>query len=331
MAEQSPAPIESLNIKLDDLVIDPRVQARVRMDGEVVDEYAEAMKAGASIPSVDGVRVAEGEFAGKVVIWDGFHRIEAARKCGVTEMPVGVRNGSFADAIDLCTSANAAHGLRRTNEDKRHAVLMALALDKQLKRKRSDRQIAIHVGVHNSTVSEIQAELSGKKKTKKDAPAPSTTEQAETASGPETTNAGVMVDELGRPVNDPKLRAVLALCPEFDDIIRQIGDTIRRVMGLTETVAGDELKGKVQNIKFDLGGARSTVEFARPYTACPYGPGCAPECLACRGRGWVSKETWGRTPENIRNQAISHVAEVSESDTTSQVAVDPEMPEVVAQ
>ncbi len=108
-------------------------------------------------------------------------------------------------------------------------------------------------------------------------------------------------------------------------------ETVQRVLrtaiqGLN--VAGDELRPKLQNIKFDLEGAKNTVKYARPFTSCPYGPNCAAECSACRGRGWVSKETWDRTPENIRNQAISGISEVqvSESDTQSTEAQVDDIP-----
>lgn len=330
MSEQAQVRTES--VKIDELIIDHRAQARINIDEDVVNEYAEALQAGAGMPNIDGVRVSDGEHAGKVVVWDGFHRVAAARQCGATEILVDVRDGTFADAIDLCTSANAAHGLRRTNEDKRHAVIMAISLDKQLKRKRSDRQVALHVGVHNSTVSEIRAELSGKpKKVKKQDEsndAPAAVEQTSDA-----TAQSISVDELGRPVTDDKLRAVLSLCPEFDDVIKQVENAVRRVQGLTETVAGDELKPKLQNIRFDLEGAKNTIKFARPFTSCPYGPSCGPECLSCRGRGWVSKETWDRTPENIRNQALSGIAEVqvSESDTAGTEAHTDDVPaEVVS-
>lgn len=332
MAEQNQVKTET--VKIDEMVIDPRAQARVNMDQNVIDEYAEAMQAGAAIPTIEGVRVTDSEHAGKVVIWDGFHRVAAARKCGVTEIPVDVREGTLADAIDLCTGANTAHGLRRTNEDKRHAVLMAIALDKQLKRKRSDRMVAAHVGVHNSTVSEIRAELSGKSKKTKKRDQDETTREPVTETTEQTGEvAGVQVDELGRPVKDNTIKAVLALCPEFDEVIRQIESAAHRVLGLAETVAGDELRPKLQNIKFDLEGAKNTVKYARPFTSCPYGPNCAAECSACRGRNWVSKETWDRTPENIRNQAISGISEVqvSESDTQSTEAQVDDIPaEVVA-
>ena len=43
------------------------------------------------------------------------------------EISADVRNGEYRDALLYAVSANASHGIRRTNADKRRAVEMALA------------------------------------------------------------------------------------------------------------------------------------------------------------------------------------------------------------
>jgi hypothetical protein len=57
---------------------------------------------------------------------DGFHRLAAHEKNGAPEIEVDVREGSQRDAIRFSLRANETHGLRRTNADKRKAVLTAL-------------------------------------------------------------------------------------------------------------------------------------------------------------------------------------------------------------
>jgi hypothetical protein len=57
---------------------------------------------------------------------DGFHRLAAARVAGLEEIPVEVRQGTKRDAILHAVGANAAHGLPRTNQDKRWSVEMLL-------------------------------------------------------------------------------------------------------------------------------------------------------------------------------------------------------------
>lgn len=319
MSEESnnvPPPIMSETISIDDLTLDERAQARVSLDQSVVDEYAEAWQNGASIPNVEAVRVTEGELAGKVVVWNGFHRIAAAKKLGVVSIGVDVTTGKLSTAIDLCTSANATHGMRRSNDDKRRAVSMAITLDKQLNRKRSDRQIAQYVGVHNSTVSEIRAELSGKTKKKKPH---DTVYKPENEDGEgeinEVKQSLVTVDELGRRVTNPEVQKILVLVPEFDDLVSGIESIWRRLKALAETDAGAELASRKQALAYDLKGVREAIVFARPYTECPYGPGCTPTCNACRGRAWICREQWDRLDEAVQNQALTGIASVSDSDT----------------
>jgi hypothetical protein len=92
-------------------------QARVRLDPAVIDEYAEAMTEGAIFPPV--VLFSEGDL---YWIGDGHHRIKAARQVGYTAIKAEVREGGQREALLYACGANASHGLRRTNADKRKAV-----------------------------------------------------------------------------------------------------------------------------------------------------------------------------------------------------------------
>jgi hypothetical protein len=58
---------------------------------------------------------------------DGFHRVFAPRKAGLTEIAAEVRPGTQRDALVFDISANSVHGLARSNADKRHAVALVLA------------------------------------------------------------------------------------------------------------------------------------------------------------------------------------------------------------
>lgn len=114
------------NLSIDSIRVDPSMQPRAQMDWIVVAEYAEAMKAGDVFPPV--VVFYDGD-----AHWlaDGFHRIRAAKDyAGLTEFPADVRQGSKRDAILFSVGANAHHGMRRSNEDKRKAV-MTLLNDKE--------------------------------------------------------------------------------------------------------------------------------------------------------------------------------------------------------
>ena len=96
-------------------------QPRARLDDAIIQEYAEAMIAGDVFPPVT-------TFHDGAVYWlaDGFHRVNAALRAGRETIEATVHQGTQRDAILWSISANATHGLRRTNEDKRRAVTRLL-------------------------------------------------------------------------------------------------------------------------------------------------------------------------------------------------------------
>ena len=71
------------------------------------------------------------------------------------EIAADVRDGSRRDAILYSLSANANHGLRRSNDDKRKAVVFALR-DPEL-RQLSQRKIAKLCGVTQAMVSKVRS------------------------------------------------------------------------------------------------------------------------------------------------------------------------------
>lgn len=123
-------------------------------DPGTVAEYADAMAAGASFPAVilfhDGTAYH---------VADGFHRVEAARQAGRDTILAEVREGSHRDAIIAAAGANATHGLRRTNADKRRAV-ETLLKDPEWSRW-SDREIGKACAVDHKTVARVRHELTG--------------------------------------------------------------------------------------------------------------------------------------------------------------------------
>jgi hypothetical protein len=136
---------------------DDACQPRATTYLEMVQDYAEAMLAGAQFPAV--VVFYDGD-----AYWlaDGYHRTDAAEAALRTEILADVRDGTKRDAILHSLGANAAHGLKRSNEDKRRAV-MTMLQDAEWSRN-SDRDIARHCGVAPMTViryrTAVMADLS---------------------------------------------------------------------------------------------------------------------------------------------------------------------------
>ncbi len=98
------------------------IQTRAATDAATIEEYAEAAQRGAKFPPVSVIADAE---ANTFWLWDGVHRMEAAKRLGAKRIKANVQGGTYADALRLALGANATHGLRRTNADKRKALDMA--------------------------------------------------------------------------------------------------------------------------------------------------------------------------------------------------------------
>ena len=96
---------------------DGGTQSRAKLNDATTLEYAEAMDAGAQFPPV--LVFYDGE---ESWLADGFHRVAAAKRLEWTDIAVETRSGTRRDAVLFSVGANAAHGLRRTNADKRRAV-----------------------------------------------------------------------------------------------------------------------------------------------------------------------------------------------------------------
>lgn len=141
-----------MRIAIDLIKLDPDLQPRVALDQATINEYAEAMKEGDQFPSVV-------VFYDGAAHWlaDGYHRVHAAKLAGTVEIEADVRNGTKKDALLFSVSSNATHGLRRTQADKRRAV-MALLADPELS-KESDRKLGKIAHVDNKTVAKYRAEL----------------------------------------------------------------------------------------------------------------------------------------------------------------------------
>ena len=138
-------------MKIVDVRLDGGTQPRAGLNEETVAGYAEALARGDKFPPA--VVVYDGT---SYWLIDGFHRIAAARRCAWTDFDCSVDAGTLEDAQWRSYSVNAAHGLQRSNEDKRRAIRAALRHPQG--GSKSDREIATHVGVSHPTVAVIRAE-----------------------------------------------------------------------------------------------------------------------------------------------------------------------------
>lgn len=132
--------------------MDGGTQPRAQIDLAVVADYVEQMTSGVVFPAVT-------VFYDGANYWlaDGFHRVTAAKQTDETEILADVKQGTQRDAKLFSFSANAAHGLRRTNSDKRRAV-EAMLNDNEWSQW-SNAEIARRCNVSHTMVNNIRSEL----------------------------------------------------------------------------------------------------------------------------------------------------------------------------
>jgi hypothetical protein len=136
-------------ISIDLIRLDGGTQPRAALSDPLAEEYAEAMRGGAELPPVTVFHDGADHW-----LADGFHRRRAAELLGLAEIAADVRQGTRRDAILHSVGANAAHGMRRTNDDKRRAVLTLL--DDPEWSAWSDREIARQCGVSDRFVNGLR-------------------------------------------------------------------------------------------------------------------------------------------------------------------------------
>ena len=145
-----------MKLSLDNIRLDGGTQPRAELRLDTINEYAEAMKAGAKFPPVvvfyDGT---------EYWLADGFHRLRAwGQTFRGEEIETDLRQGTQADAQWFSYGANKEHdtaGTRRKRGDIERAVLAALRHPRSTGL--SNELIAQHVGCSEKTVDRHAAKL----------------------------------------------------------------------------------------------------------------------------------------------------------------------------
>jgi len=139
--------MEIRDVPVDDLVLDPNLNLRDRLDDYAVERYVEA---GDRLPPITVYEV-----DGRWLIADGFHRHASAVKTGRRTIPAEVRPGTFAEALDFVAGVNLFHGLPLTRPERRRAVEVKLRLHPE----HSDRRLAEEMGAGRELVARVRKQL----------------------------------------------------------------------------------------------------------------------------------------------------------------------------
>jgi len=140
------------SLRIDLLRTDGGTQPRAGMYLATIADYADEMKNEVRFPPVT-------VFYDGSEYWlsDGFHRVAAAKKIRRDTIDVDIQQGTQRDAILHACGANATHGMRRTNEDKRRAA-KTLLQDEEWSQW-SDREIARRCVVGAPLVGQLRESL----------------------------------------------------------------------------------------------------------------------------------------------------------------------------
>lgn len=125
----------SKTIKIHDIVIDPAIQIRVRLNPDAVEHYADIFD---SLPPIKIYNV-----NGKLLLVDGFTRLAAAGKLHRNVMRADVKTGTYKEALVEAFLANCRHGQPLTR-DERHAGVLRLS-DQGWSRDRISKTLGIGV------------------------------------------------------------------------------------------------------------------------------------------------------------------------------------------
>jgi len=143
-------PVTPTTLRLSEIVLDSDLQSRAEVNMATVGEYTERMQAGDKFPPIDVFAI-----DGVYHLAGGVHRHLAAQKAGLDSFQVKVHQGTRTDAVKFAIKDNCAHGLPRTNKDKRRTIQLAIVELSDL----SDHVIAEICKVSQPFVSALRREL----------------------------------------------------------------------------------------------------------------------------------------------------------------------------
>lgn len=293
-------------LPLKDIRTDGKTQQRP-VEDKVVLRYAALMKDGEVFPPVEIINDGKSNY-----LWDGAHRVAAAKKLGKKYIEANVKEGTQRQAIWLSFSANKENGLPRQTGTAKEIVEKILKDEEWSKRSQHD--IARHVGCTQAFVSKICAEI---KKSASDNQLSDRTTLLEPKAGiPRSETIKVkrgdskyemkkpekkVLDATGKQVPEHLVK-FFKRANDFRQPIKQLNDMLKAVRKGKE--AGDKIYRyiKIENLTAEIGNVKRIFRFALPYAVCRY---CGAdennaECRACDGCGFVNEMTFRATPIELK-------------------------------
>jgi hypothetical protein len=118
-----------------------------------------------------------------------------------------------------------------------------------------------------------------------------------TSEPPEKAVAAVL-DGRGEPVTDPRLQPAFEALGTWKGLEAQLGRVKTMLDELSGGPAGVFLRTEAQNAERLRRDILNILNFARPYTTCPYCQGKG--CDGCKETGWTTRPAYDNAPEELR-------------------------------
>lgn len=237
-------------IALSKIRINGGTQARAELNQETVAEYAEAYRVGANMPPVS-------LFFDGADFWlaDGFHRYFGAKAAGLDQIQEEITPGTKRDAILFSLGANAKHGLRRSNADKRKAV--SVLLNDPEWAAWSENDIAKRCCVSNHLVADVKKSLTSFSPSEKPAERTYTTKHG-TAATMRTANIGAKkpVAEQPQPEQD-------AAYDPAEDEAAELHETVRTLASENDALKDRLAVAAMPGTEAEKTAALETIESLR--------------------------------------------------------------------
>lgn len=322
----------SISIPINSIRIDGGTQIRVGpLDEDVVAEYAENIE---SLPPID-VFVDD---TGVRWLADGFYRYAAHKLAGKASIQANQSRGSQRYALLHAVKANHQHGKRRSNADKRNAVMTMLS-DAEWG-KWSEPKIAQACAVSQQFVNKLKSEIRmaqireddktqkqtsttapttmvGQKppaasKTQVSASAPAAAPaacdpddeepgaEAQAAPATEPAAPAPSLDQVGRaiPADAQGVIDAFAELPKFASIKARIGALKSELDQLAEGPAGRWVGVNEKDWKAHVQSLHRVIRYCAPYAVCPTCGGR--KCETCKHTGYLPEEVFNALAPEVR-------------------------------
>jgi len=292
-------------LRLIDIHVTGKTQQRP-VDDDVVMRYAVLMQEGVEFPPVEII------FDGKHnYLWDGFHRLAAARKLKKTYIDVHAEKGTQRDAIYLSFAANKANAFPRQPGTVK-GIIEKILKDPEWA-KMSQYDIARHVGCSNAFVSKIQValkKLSVNQLTDRTALS-EPKEGLERSKTVKVKRGGSEYDQKvpEKKVLDSRGKQVPEHLIKYFERANEYRQLIRQVHAVYKTLKDGKESGDlfykyidVSDLTARVNTLKYLIKFGMPFAVCGYcgGDEMNAECRACDGAGFVNERMWTVTPREFK-------------------------------